>query len=605
MLHSFDHDKYISSLLKNNINEAILQQTNIDNCDKQKLYELCIKNNCINIIEHLYDLLQSDTSFSNYNHKDLLGLASTNGFTKMVQFLQSKPEYKNYNVYLSHYYKHNDSSSSLYDILCVKEDKSLIKLLLDNYENDTDIAFIFVATIKEDFELAKRIYAKHNNLITIGYCNNALNFICRYRTIDEFRWLISNDNIKPLLNENHFLDACLYGKYCIVQSILDRKPAFKENKQIINTGINNCMKYDNVNIFKLLYNYYCPTNEHLSQACKLGSINIVKYLLGCDNITVDYKQYEPFIMAAKHGFLDICLELYKYGKNNNEMITIKNSYPFRKAIKYGQLPIIYWLLEKCPDCINNLDKKYIDQMQYDCRININMAIYIQSTMKFSLKSIDAISRDSILYRHSQYYRSYYLPNDSSTFWNKLPYIIIEIPKNASCSIVNSIKRKNCFGHVLAKSYPVSVRSKLKTICRNPYSRAISAYFFVKKGGFYDNEEYIKVAIDYPTFESWVLNGLTEEMTKFDHKNMWAEVFVAQIEYIIDGDRQIIVQNENIGKYESLKDDVKRLFDIDLKLHHNRSEHSDWSTYYSNPLVRDRIYELYKEDFSVFGYNKEI
>jgi len=62
-------------------------------------------------------------------------------------------------------------------------------------------------------------------------------------------------------------------------------------------------------------------------------------------------------------------------------------------------------------------------------------------------------------------------------------------------------RKNpTFGHVYTRYYPEKYRHKIKLIVRNPYDRAVSAYFFMKKGGFNNNSQYLQLVGVHETSE---------------------------------------------------------------------------------------------------------
>lgn len=193
------------------------------------------------------------------------------------------------------------------------------------------------------------------------------------------------------------------------------------------------------------------------------------------------------------------------------------------------------------------------------------------------------------------------------FYEKLPFIYVAIPKTGSCSVGCQLYQKSIpsFAHVYSRRYPPKYHRKIRTIARNPYDRAVSAYFFMKKGGFRNNEQYRCLVQIYPTFEEWVLNGLKEEYLHWSEEYFQMEPTILQAEWLLDDAGNKIVHTDNIGRFENLTADVKRLFDLDMDVHNNATDHLPWQEYYKNPAVAEKIYQLYQKDFELLGYSKEI
>lgn len=187
-------------------------------------------------------------------------------------------------------------------------------------------------------------------------------------------------------------------------------------------------------------------------------------------------------------------------------------------------------------------------------------------------------------------------------------IWINIPKTGTNSIeiqLNHALPAVGLGHVYSQFYPRSMWSRLRTIVRNPYDRAVSAYFFMKSGGFNDNKQYRELVRPHTTFEAWVLEGLKKEFL-YDFRTYYAmEPTIPQYMWLFDSNEERVIPDEHIGRFENLVPEVKRLTDVDLVMHTNKTDHAVWPTYYRNPEVKERIYSLYRRDFEVLGYSSDI
>lgn len=186
---------------------------------------------------------------------------------------------------------------------------------------------------------------------------------------------------------------------------------------------------------------------------------------------------------------------------------------------------------------------------------------------------------------------------------KVNEIFIHIPKTGGLSICNYDKKHIWnYGHIYAIYFPKYVRKIMKTIVRNPYDRLVSGYFWMKKGGFYKNEIYKEITDKYD-FEKYVLEYLTEErVNTYDHQ---LEILTPQYKFICSETGRLLIKKENIGHFENYKDDVKRLFDMDIDYKNNESNHDDWRTYYNNIDVKNKVQKLYAKDFEIFGYSVDL
>ena len=199
--------------------------------------------------------------------------------------------------------------------------------------------------------------------------------------------------------------------------------------------------------------------------------------------------------------------------------------------------------------------------------------------------------------------------------NYYSHIFVHIPKTGGTSIrYFPLKENNkpfSLGHIYAHHYPLWCHSKMFTIVRNPYSRLVSAYMFMKRGGFNNNAAYSRLVENYPTFESWVFYGLNEHDLTFDPQNIVSELTVSQHEFICDEERTFLIPKHRILHFENYASELERYLEVpkEKQSHHNTSfekgKEETWKNYYQNKAVQDKVYRLYQMDFFFFDYNYQI
>ena len=134
-----------------------------------------------------------------------------------------------------------------------------------------------------------------------------------------------------------------------------------------------------------------------------------------------------------------------------------------------------------------------------------------------------------------------------------------------------------------------------------------------RGGFNNNPKYLAIRDNYKNFAHWVLKGLAPSHLNISHTQPyhqhgcgWKDPILPQHYWLLDEEDQLILPEENIGRFENLVPEVQRILGIDLLYHYNASPNKrPWHTYYSNPAVADKVYKLYERDFTLFNYSKEI
>lgn len=191
-------------------------------------------------------------------------------------------------------------------------------------------------------------------------------------------------------------------------------------------------------------------------------------------------------------------------------------------------------------------------------------------------------------------------------FDRLKCIYIHIPKAAGISINKAIYGNYGGAHRTAHIYkrifgPAVYKRYFKfTFVRNPHSRLLSAYRFLRGGGF-DESEFIwarENLSDYVTFDEFVRKWINEEsIWSYNH-------FKPQYSFVCDVDLNPEV--DFIGKVESIDEDfneVCKILNIKNKLSvHNSSktDNSNWEQHYSKYSL-DKVHKIYHLDFQIFNY----
>lgn len=138
------------------------------------------------------------------------------------------------------------------------------------------------------------------------------------------------------------------------------------------------------------------------------------------------------------------------------------------------------------------------------------------------------------------------------------------------------------------------------ISRNPYSRYVSWFFFIKR-----RQEEGKNDINWSkyAFEDFVVKHLLEK-SKEHPKRL---EFTSQGGLWWASDEQSFwIKNTPNMKVFRLENGLKDMEDYtNTKFTHtqmNSSEHDAWETYYTKEL-KDLVYERYSEDFRIFAYER--
>ncbi|WP_428737639.1 sulfotransferase family 2 domain-containing protein [Sulfurimonas sp.] len=184
-------------------------------------------------------------------------------------------------------------------------------------------------------------------------------------------------------------------------------------------------------------------------------------------------------------------------------------------------------------------------------------------------------------------------------------IFIHVPKAAGTSISYSVYSrtlghfkarllKKVLGDLFDKSFKFSV-------VRNPYNRVRSAYKFVKQNGtgiMGIRNKKVYSSYKFDTFESFVKLWLKEtDITKEDY------VFQPQYLFTHDENKNILLDKVwKLEEFEKFTREIIHYIDIEQIYHLNESS-KDKKEYVWPEELREIVYEKYKDDFLLFGYEK--
>ncbi|MEO4045282.1 sulfotransferase family 2 domain-containing protein [Hoeflea sp. CAU 1731] len=195
-------------------------------------------------------------------------------------------------------------------------------------------------------------------------------------------------------------------------------------------------------------------------------------------------------------------------------------------------------------------------------------------------------------------------------------IFIHIPKSAGTSIRRSLYAQKSF-HIPASRYKAADSRKFEcyfkfSFVRNPYSRLVSAYYYLRQKHdadmrFPDHRWAATYLSDKPTFRDFVI-ALAEQnyrrnVRKYIH-------FRDQIDWISEpgnnGERKILV--DFVGRYERLEDDFAQIsrrlgYSVPLTQERIGQRKEDYRTSYTPQMV-DIVSEIYKSDIKAFDYRFE-
>ena len=185
-------------------------------------------------------------------------------------------------------------------------------------------------------------------------------------------------------------------------------------------------------------------------------------------------------------------------------------------------------------------------------------------------------------------------------------IFIHIPKTAGTSILRALgnnagRREHFPWYIYIAANPeYFVYAYKLAFVRNPWSRTLSAYNYLAKGGnSKGDKKTASILTEFKDFNDFLVNGLHEGVLR-NHL-----LFLPQSEFILDGQGQIVL--DFLGRFENLKNDFKQIAEVlripgQLPLENRGMQcPMPYQDAYRNPDSVVVVSEIYKQDIKAFGY----
>jgi hypothetical protein len=187
-------------------------------------------------------------------------------------------------------------------------------------------------------------------------------------------------------------------------------------------------------------------------------------------------------------------------------------------------------------------------------------------------------------------------------------IFVHIPKCAGVSVSKSLFGNLGAGHHGIATYQqIFSESEFNeyfkfTFTRNPWDRLVSAYLFLKQGGFNDKDRQWanRNLAPFKDFESFVRQWVNRE-----NIHLWPH-FRPQYEYLLTQDGVPAI--DFVGRYENLEKDfihVRERLGINsalLELNRSQNKTEDYRLHYCSETTKQIVADTYKEDIDFFKYD---
>lgn len=187
------------------------------------------------------------------------------------------------------------------------------------------------------------------------------------------------------------------------------------------------------------------------------------------------------------------------------------------------------------------------------------------------------------------------------------FVFVHIPKTAGNSIKSALSLKGDNHRTLSSIVDeknINIQEYFTfTFVRNPYSRLVSAYNFIKNGGYNGNNKWdIEVRDAYIknlSFKDFVLENCYDKKNQIKRNHFIGAVHFLPQTYFIDTKINFIGKVENLQKDFDIVCDRVGIPHSTLK-HKNIGEKANYLDYYNNELI-EIVQSLYHNDFQQFNY----
>jgi hypothetical protein len=210
-------------------------------------------------------------------------------------------------------------------------------------------------------------------------------------------------------------------------------------------------------------------------------------------------------------------------------------------------------------------------------------------------------------------------------YNKLKLAFIHVPKNAGLSVIHSIRTHSprtsgTLGHYPMRNLSDSELSQLNAlktfaVVRNPWSRLVSGYCFLRQGGINRKDKLRKILLTpllrlefnkFVRYSSRILlvKGYFEPLYERNSYYLWLLLHILPQSYwICSNSKRILVKR--IIRFESLQSEISQLMsengiDNFILSHRNKSINTDYQNWYTEES-RNLVGEIYKSDVETFDY----
>lgn len=188
--------------------------------------------------------------------------------------------------------------------------------------------------------------------------------------------------------------------------------------------------------------------------------------------------------------------------------------------------------------------------------------------------------------------------------NNTSFYFIHIPKNAGTSFAKQFCKNEGLGHHKITEYNKEIWDKTVAIVRNPYTRLISFYNYVRlKKNYWHSNDGTTVYPLHKLYNYCNSHSFEEFIKDLCLNNKFNDIIHLKPQYfwILTPDNKII---STLIKFENIDDDIKNKLNITEKMIKiNTTDSKKNMDEYYNQYLKDLVYTKYEKDFLLFSYEK--